>query len=30
MHMEPFSLKAYIEEYVEDKDFKGVYQQLQG
>jgi hypothetical protein len=26
MHMEPLTHATYIEKYVEDKDFKGVYQ----
>jgi len=29
MHMEPFTHDAYIEAYLEDEDFKEVYQQLQ-
>jgi hypothetical protein len=30
MHMEPFTHDAYKEAYIEDEDFKEVFQQLQG
>lgn len=30
MHMNPFTLDSYIEEYIEDEDFKEVFQQLHG
>jgi hypothetical protein len=30
MHMDPFTHDAYKEAYIEDEDFKEVFQQLQG